>query len=76
MTKKWMSRAPKGCDICNREFIETDGWYLNDDWFVDGRTKFGPWAIICKQCFPFVGTGLGLGKGQKYDLDTLEKIEG
>jgi len=31
----------------------------------DGRTKYGPWAYMCENCFETRGVGLGLGKGQK-----------
>lgn len=30
----------------------------------DGKTKQGPWANMCDECFPKYGTGLGLGHGQ------------
>ena len=62
---KWHGSDPM-CDICN----EVHGW------FVDGKTKQGPWAIMCPVHFHMYGIGLGLGKGQKYDAATLEKIEG
>ena len=31
----------------------------------DGKTKIGPWANMCENCFKKLGVGLGLGKGQK-----------
>ena len=34
--------------------------------FVDGRTKHGPWAIMCMECFETFGVGLGTGRGQLY----------
>ena len=34
--------------------------------FVDGKTKHGPWAIMCMECFAVFGTGLGTGRGQHY----------
>ena len=62
---RWNGSSPM-CDICGEA----------QNWFVDGKTKAGPWAIMCPLHFDMYGIGLGLGKGQKYDLATLEKIEG
>lgn len=31
----------------------------------DGKTKEGPWANMCDECFQTRGVGLGLGKGQE-----------
>ena len=60
------------CDICKRPA----GSVSDKPWFVDGRTDQGPWALMCPVCFEIFGVGLGLGKGQKYDAKTREKIEG
>jgi len=57
----------KGCDICKAAF--TDVVY-------DGKTLHGPWAFMCEDCFQDLGVGLGTGRGQKYDVKTLKKIEG
>lgn len=35
----------------------------------DGKTKDGPWANMCEQCFKTHGIGLGLGKGQRLVLE-------
>lgn len=64
--KAWMGSKPTHCDICRSKLKKV---------FIDGRTAFGPWAIMCEMCHRDQGNGLGLGKGQKYDLETLEKIE-
>lgn len=32
----------------------------------DGKTKMGPWANMCEDCFKKYGVGLGTGKGQKF----------
>ena len=70
MKKKWQGEA-ESCDICGESL---DG--LSDkQWFVDGKTKHGPWAVMCPMCFETYGVGLGIGKGQKYDVKTLEKME-
>lgn len=58
MTTKWMGSTPK-CDFC-----EKTGNTLQQ--FVDGRTVFGPWAIMCPDCFKKNGVGVGLGSGQEY----------
>lgn len=34
----------------------------------DGKTKGGPWAFMCQECFDVHGTGLGLGVGQRLVL--------
>jgi hypothetical protein len=63
---KWLSPVDK-CDICKRT-IKT--------YFVDGNTKLGGWALMCPACFKKYGFGLGVGRGQKYDFETKEKLEG
>ena len=63
----WISPAPKHCDLCHQKLKGN---------FIDGRTVYGPWGILCIPCHGQYGVGLGLGKGQKYNLETLEKIEG
>jgi len=65
--KKWMSTKPVTCEICGNPL---------KDVFIDGKIKLGPWAIMCERCHAILGEGLGPGKGQKYDLNRLEKIEG
>ena len=34
----------------------------------DGKTKLGPWAYMCQECFEVFGLGLGIGKGQELVL--------
>lgn len=62
----WLSEAPTNCDICKKAI---------KGFFTDGRTKEGPWAIMCDNCHEIAGCGLGLGKGQRYSSKTLKKIE-
>lgn len=67
LVKKWNGAVPKICTGCGDSL---------KDIFIDGKTIFGPWAIMCENCHTTHGAGLGLGRGQKYDIKTLEKIEG
>ena len=69
--RKWMGEQPKDCDLCHNPF-----GFKNTKVFIDGRTAFGPWAIMCEACHRDQNIGLGTGKGQKYNWDTLEKIDG
>lgn len=63
---KWMGEI-KVCDLCGKPF----GKY-----FIDGKTVLGPWALMCESCHITWGEGLGLGKGQKYDTESKEKVAG
>ena len=65
MTNKWLGEST--CNNCGEK---------PEGWFVDGETIFGPWALMCQKCHKLIGAGIGLGVGQKYDAETLEKIEG
>ena len=47
------------CTLCKRPAGKT---------MYDGKTKMGPWAYMCITCYTKYGVGLGLGKGQKYEL--------
>lgn len=55
------------CDLCGDELHTVR---------VDGRTKFGPWADMCVTCHAEHGAGFGVGRGQKYDVQTGRKLEG
>jgi hypothetical protein len=56
----WMSDPPTRCDLCRKPIAS---------YFVDGATRYGPWAIMCADCcaehMPHDG-GFGTGKGQAY----------
>jgi len=58
MATYWNGSAPVKCDICSFDFGQ---------FFVDGKTKMGPWACMCKICFSRYGLGLGTGRGQQYE---------
>lgn len=57
MAKEWFGSKPK-CDFCKCE---------PEARFVDGKTRLGPWAIMCEACYEFHGRGIGLGLGQMYE---------
>lgn len=65
---KWFGETI--CDFCSKDARE-----INPK-FYDGKTKRGPWALMCAVDFFKHGIGLGTGKGQAYDSKTLEKVEG
>lgn len=62
--KKWRGSTPV-CDFCQT-------WSPDAAFFVDGRTKYDVWAIMCPMCFLKHGLGLGDGMGQAYDMHTKE----
>ena len=57
------------CDFCGKQL---------DFWYYDGKTSKGPWACMCELCFFDHGIGLGMGKGQKFELvnDVWKKVKG
>jgi hypothetical protein len=58
MKTYWLSDVAKTCELgCGRSLHEE---------FVDGRTKYGPWALMCIECWRATGFKLGLGSGQRY----------
>ena len=65
--KKWLGTLPEKCDICGIILTAV---------FIDSRTIRGPWANMCSKCHKEYGCGTGTGYGQKYDINTTEKIEG
>lgn len=54
-TIKWL--GSKVCNSCGD---------LCEVFLYDAKTKQGPWAVLCEQCFKWFGFGLGTGLGQKY----------
>ena len=57
----WQEPIPTECEICHAELGEGKIGV-----FVDGKTKLGPWGIMCPRCHAIHGVGLGTGKGQRY----------
>lgn len=75
MTKSTEKKKWSGSTICDFCKSDLDVPY-HKPWFVDGRTIYGSWAVMCPDCWHELGLGLGTGAGQKYDSRTLERIEG
>lgn len=68
-TKKvWQGTPPTHCDICGRTLA-------NSGIFVDGKTAFGPWAMMCSGCHHDNGGKLGQGMGQKYTFENGEWVK-
>lgn len=67
MESSWISEPPKLCQICEEPIKGS---------FIDGKTVYGPWAVMCVPCHCEVGQGFGTGKGQQFDTVTLRKILG
>lgn len=70
--KQWKGSEPVRCDACNEPFGE---------FFVDGRTHpdspwRGKWGLLCVSCHAAHGVGFGLGRGQKYETKSRNKVEG
>jgi hypothetical protein len=65
--KYWMGQT-ETCDICKQDLKSGNTFY-------DARTKMGPWALCCQECFKEYGVGVGLGVGQEYSAETNEKLE-
>ena len=57
--KRWRGSAPVRCDLCRGDLRGV---------FIDGDTKQGLWAMMCASCHALYGVGLGLGRGQRYEL--------
>jgi cytochrome c553 len=45
------------CDLCGAAKLSR---------YIDGKTIYGPWAIMCIICHHNKGVGLGTGRGQYY----------
>jgi hypothetical protein len=62
--KHWLGEIPKACQICGLPIKEK---------FIDGATRYGPWAILCPSCHRDIGRGLGTGRGQEYTYNPETK---
>ena len=50
------------CDICRDKIFQS---------FFDAKTKMGPWALMCPDCYLDHGIRLGEGFGQSYKLTQI-----
>jgi len=66
---KWLGTAPDKCQVCGIDLSQLK-------YFIDGRLKINGWAIMCVGCHAQYGTGLGVGRGQKYEVKSRLKVEG
>lgn len=55
----WFGSSPR-CDLSPSHLLHGK--------FVDGATTLGPWGLMCMDCWAKYGRGLGVGKGQLYQL--------
>lgn len=53
--KTWIGKT--ACDLCGQECVQM---------LIDGATKMGPWAVMCRYCHSNWGMRLGTGRGQLY----------
>ena len=53
----WTGDVPTQCEVGQHNIGKV---------FIDGKMLGGPWAIMCAACHDRYGSGLGTGKGQKY----------
>lgn len=67
MKTKWLSKTE--CDFCGKDC-------KHEVWFADARTHNGQWALMCPACWQLhaASHSFGVGIGQKYNAETLEKI--
>lgn len=66
MSNVWSGTNPTQCEVCDCSLIRCGE-------FIDGKTKMGPWAMMCPGCHKSHGCGLGTGKGQKYERQETMK---
>lgn len=56
----WLSPL-SNCNVCSAPFNGV---------MYDARVGRGAWGNICQKCFDDYGCSLGLGRGQKYELQS------
>ena len=67
MAKEWASEVPEKCQFCNQPLKNV---------FYDMNYKFMGWGIGCEDCHKEHGVGLGIGRGQMFDLKTRKMLAG
>lgn len=55
----WTGDVPKGCQMTGRKF---------DGVMYDARLPGGSWGLICQATFDDYNLSLGVGRGQKFEL--------
>jgi hypothetical protein len=66
----WLSPRPTQCNACEGSFLK------HTVAFVDGWIPGVGWGVYHISCFKTHKGVLGTGRGQKYNMKTLEKIDG
>jgi len=62
-----MAPFPTHCDYCTQQL---------KDFVVDGKSPMGQWGFFCLACVRRLGIKFGVGRGQKFDLKTGQKVAG
>jgi len=65
--KGWYGSVPTECQECTSPLVDV---------FYDAPTSNRIWGVICNNCFVKMGRKLGMGRGQKYDIKTLNMLDG
>jgi len=66
MLPRFATNAPMMCNRCTTLWENTS----HPKVMYDARTRRGPWGWLCQSCFNLEGIGLGIGLGQKYELQS------
>lgn len=62
----WIGSPPTRCDLCEQPILRS---------FVDGRVRrAGVWGHLCLSCHETDGSGLGVGRGQRYELEVALNV--
>lgn len=60
VAKFWLSTPPISCDRCSAA-IESR--------FFDARGVGNRWGCFCQRCFDEMHCSLGMGRGQRYEIN-------
>ena len=52
-----LDMVPAQCSLCHADITHD---------FIDGRTTYNTWAMMCPTCYAEDGIGLGLQRGQRF----------
>ena len=70
MARTWQGEKPTQCDACEGDFLRSTS-------FVDGVihcSTGSTWGLFHVTCFKRHNGTYGVGRGQRYDMKTLERI--